>query len=122
MKAHKEGLKKAGLKIGPRSKVLGLLRTLLLPGEDPAVADKLEEAGLGACRVGCAEQELDLASLAELGREWKPALDDGRSPPWDDLKALGIAPATMEAAAFGDLVVAIANESPFERPFKNAGK
>jgi hypothetical protein len=75
----------------------------------------LEEAGLGACRVGCAEQEVDLAALAELGREWKATMDDGGSPLFDDLQALDIAPWTLEAAAFRDLAVAVGIES--ERKF-----
>jgi hypothetical protein len=111
IKAQKEGLRRAGLKMGPRSKVLSLLRTLFLPGEDPAVAEMLEEAGLGACRVGCAEQEVDLAALAELGREWKATMDDGGSPLFDDLQALDIAPWTLEAAAFRDLAVAVGIKS-----------
>jgi hypothetical protein len=111
IKSHKQGLTKAGLKIGPRSKVLGLLRTVFLPGKDPVVAGKLGEAGLGTCRFLCADQELDQAALVELGREWKLSLINGESSLGDDLRALEMEPGTMKAAAFGSLVVATADES-----------
>ena len=87
MSAHDDGLKKVGIKLGPRMRILKILSPLLLKFEDEKVKDVLERFRLGKYRARCAEEQIDIEALSFFAEEPDEAL----------AKDLGVKPEDFEA-------------------------
>jgi hypothetical protein len=71
MQAYDAGLSDLGIKKGPRVKILKNVKAALLPDEDEAVRDLLEDERfqLGKYRARCAEEQIDLEALGFFADE-----------------------------------------------------
>jgi len=87
MAAHKDGLSKLGIKVGPRVHIVKILSPLTLESEDEEVKDVLERFSLGKYRARCAEEQINIEALRCFEDEPNAVLEVDLGVQPEDLEA-----------------------------------